>query len=282
MVWYKRSNQSLKYVYLLKNQSIYLYSANEGSYYGVEMEDKCPKCGETLLTKTIQKKIGSGSIDYPIAQTCPKCKWSKDLTGAGDIAAKPVMAEAGAARKEEEMKSGIKTDIKTKVPTVAPSKPAPSQGGINTLIPIVLAILVLGAIAWVFFINPAQKDQIVTPPKPTSVPTPVPTAIVTQTPVRAPASTPTPVVTASGNQFSVRLETKRGFTQNTVTVKPGDEVVWTNDGTYAVTLVSSEGLFEEKFLNNAKRTNYTFLKTGTFNFYLKEDKSLTGTIVVEP
>jgi DNA-directed RNA polymerase subunit M/transcription elongation factor TFIIS len=117
------------------------------------MEDKCPKCGETLLTKTIQKKIGSGSIDYPIAATCPKCKWSKDLTGAGDIVAKPVMAEAGAAKKEEaktEIKTDIKTDIKTKVQTVAPSKPAPSSGGINAIIPIILAILVLGAIAWVF------------------------------------------------------------------------------------------------------------------------------------
>jgi DNA-directed RNA polymerase subunit M/transcription elongation factor TFIIS len=145
------------------------------------MEDKCPKCGETLLTKTIQKKIGSGSIDYPIAATCPKCKWSKDLTGAGDIASKPVMADAGAARKEE-----AKTEIKTKVQTVAPSKPAPSPRGINALIPIVLAILVLGAIAWVFFINPSQKEQVVTTPTPTPVPTPV----VTQTPVRTPASTP--------------------------------------------------------------------------------------------
>jgi len=241
------------------------------------MEDKCPKCGETLLTKTIQKKIGSGSIDYPIATTCPKCKWSKDLTGAGDIAAKPVMAETGAARKEE-AKTEIKKDIKTNVQTVAPSKPAPSSGGINAIIPIVLAILVLGAIAWVFFINPPQKEQVVTTPTPTPVPTPV----VTQTPVRTPASTPAPEVTASGNHTTVKLETNRGFNPKTVTIKAGDEIVWTNEGTYTVTLVSSEGLFEDKFLNNAKRTNYIFLKTGTFNFYLKEEKSLTGTIVVEP
>ncbi|HEX7575869.1 MAG TPA: hypothetical protein VF360_05765 [Candidatus Methanoperedens sp.] len=241
------------------------------------MEDKCPKCGETLLTKTIQKKIGSGSIDYPIAATCPKCKWSKDLTGAGDIVAKPVMAEAGAARKEE-AKTEIKTDIKTKVQTVAPSKPAPSSGGINVIIPIVLAILVLGAIAWVFFINPAQKEPVIKIPTPTPVPTPV----ITQTPARTPASAPTPEVIASGNHTTVKLETNRGFNPKTATIKAGDGIVWTNEGTYTVTLVSSEGLFEDKFLNNAKRTNYIFLKTGTFNFYLKEEKSLTGTIVVEP
>jgi len=237
------------------------------------MEDKCPKCGETLITKTIQKKIGSGSIDYPIAQTCPKCKWSKDLTGAGDIVAKPVMADA--VRKEE-VKSEAKTDIKTKVQTSAPSKPAP--GGINTLIPIFLAILVLGAIGWVFFVNPAQKEQVVATPPPTPVPTPV----LTQTPVRTPASTPTPEVTASGNQFYVRLETNRGFNPTNRKIKPGDEIIWTNEGTYSVTLVSSEGLFEEKLLNNAKRTNYTFTKTGTFSFYLKDNKSLTGIIIVEP
>jgi plastocyanin len=243
------------------------------------MEDKCPECGETLLTKTIRKKIGSGSIDYPIAQTCPKCKWSKDLTGAGDIVGKPVMADAGSSRKEEE-KTEITTEIKKKVQTIDPSKPAKSPGGINTLIPIILAILVLGAIAWVFFINPAQEEHVITPPTP--VPTSVPTPVVTQIPARTPVSTPAPEVTASGKQFYVRLETNKDFNPKTRTIKPGDEIIWTNDGTYTVTLVSSEGLFKEKFLNNAKRTNYTFLKTGTFSFYLKDDKSLAGTIVVEP
>jgi len=239
------------------------------------MEDKCPKCGETLLTKTIQKKIGSGSIDYPIAATCPKCKWSKDLTGAGDIVAKPVMADAGALKKEEVI-SFIQPSAKQPVPAVAPSKPAPSPGGINTLIPIILAILVVGAIAWVFFMDPAQEEQVITPP------TPVPTTAITQTPVKTSTNTPVPEVTASGKDITVKLETKRGIIPKTVTIKPGDNIVWTNDGVYAVTLVSSEGLFEEKFLNNAKRTNYTFLRTGTFSFYLKDDKSLTGTIVVEP
>ncbi len=78
------------------------------------MEDKCPKCGETLLTRTIKKKIGLGSIDYPIAQTCPKCNWNKDLTGAGDVVAKPVMQDAGETKKEEKKaeKSADNTPIK--------------------------------------------------------------------------------------------------------------------------------------------------------------------------
>lgn len=235
------------------------------------MEDKCPKCGETLLTKTIQKKIGSGSIDYPTAATCPKCKWSKDLTGAGDIVGKPVMADADATKKEEVR------SVKQPVPTVTPQKTVQSPGGTNMLIPIILAILVLCAIAYVFFINTGEKEIT-----PTSVSTPVPTPVVTQTTARTPTNTPTPEVTPSGNHSSVKIETNRGFTLQTVKIKAGDKIVWTNEDTYGVTLVSSEGLFEDKFLNIAKQTNYTFLKTGTFNFYIKEKKIMTGTVIVEP
>ena len=238
------------------------------------MEDKCPKCGETLLTRTIKKKIGLGSIDYPIAQTCPKCNWNKDLTGAGDIVAKPVMQDAGEAKKEEK-KAANNIPGKTIGFDWHLSKPAASPSSINSLILIVLAILVVGAIAWVFFINPAEEKQA-------STPVATPTPIITRTPVQTPATTVVPEVTASGKQISVKLETNRGFTPKSVTIKAGDEVIWTNDGTYTVTLVSSDGLFEEKFLNNAKRTNYTFKKTGTFSFYLKDDKNLTGTIIVEP
>ena len=234
------------------------------------MEDKCPKCGETLLTRTIKKKIGLGSIDYPIAQTCPKCNWNKDLTGAGDVVAKPVMQDAGQAKKEEKK---IITQVK---PSASPStKSAAPPSSINSLIMIVLAILVVGAIAWVFF-NPADENQVINTPAATATP------IITMTPVMTPATTIVPEVTASGKQISVKLETKRGIAPKNVTIKPGDEVVWTNEGTYAVTLVSSDGLFENKFLNNAKRTNHTFKIPGTFSFYLKEDKNMSGTIIVEP
>ncbi len=124
------------------------------------MEDKCPICDEPLLTRTIKKKIGLGSIDYPIAQTCSKCNWSKDLTGAGDIKSKPVMQDASEAQKEEK-KAGIKSEIKPIVSTLPSSRPAPtSPTTINSLIPIGLAILVVTAIAWVFFMNPNEEKQV--------------------------------------------------------------------------------------------------------------------------
>ena len=234
------------------------------------MEDKCPKCGETLITRTIKKKIGLGSIEYPVAQTCPKCNWNKDLTGAGDVVAKPVMQDAGEAKKEEK-KVQITSQVKP-LDLAGTSKPA-SPSSFNSLIMIVLAILVVGAIAWVFFVDTAEEKQV----DPVATPTP----IITSTPALTPAATVVPEVTASGKQISVKLETNRGINPKSVTIKTGDEVVWTNDGTYAVTLVSSDGLFEDKFLNNAKRTGYIFKTSGNFSFYLKNDKNLAGTIIVE-
>ncbi|NJD52564.1 MAG: hypothetical protein FIB07_06810 [Candidatus Methanoperedens sp.] len=246
------------------------------------MEDKCPKCGETLITRTIKKKIGLGSIDYPVAQTCPKCNWNKDLTGAGDIAATPVMQDSGEVKKEEKKaqkeEKGQKVQTTPRVKpldlTAPSSSPADSVSSINSLIMIALAILVVSAIAWVFFMDTAEEKQ--------DTPVAASTPAITSTPVLTPAITVVPEVTASGKQISVKLETNRGINPKSVTVKAGDEVVWTNDGTYAVTLVSSEGLFEDKFLNNAKRTNYTFRKSGNFSFYLKGDKNLAGNIIVEP
>ena len=235
------------------------------------MEDKCPKCGETLLTRTIKKKIGLGSIDYPIAQTCPKCNWNKDLTGAGDIKSKPVMQDAGQAQKEEK-KTEIKSQIKQEVPVLPSSKPAPTS--INSLIPIVLAILVVAAIAWVFFMDPTEEGPLdslpITPP------------IINQTPVKTPTTTIIPEVTATGRKVPIRLESDRGFSPKNSTIKPGDEVVWTNDGTYNVILVSSENIFQEKSMSNGKRETYVFIKPGTYNFFIKGKENLKGTIIVEP
>jgi len=82
----------------------------------------------------------------------------------------------------------------------------------------------------------------------------------------------------------VKLDYSRGFfnlMQGTLKIKAGDEVIWTNDGTYPVTIVSVDNLFEPKFLDNGKRTSYIFKKPATYNFYLNENKNATGAIIVE-
>jgi len=240
------------------------------------MEDKCPICDENLVTRTIKKKIGLGSIDYPIAQKCSKCNWSKDLTGAGDIKSKPVMQDAGEAQKEEK-KVGIKSEIKPIVSILPSSKPAQSSPTtINSMIPIVLAMLVVAAIAWVFFMNPTEEKQL------DNLPVAIPPPIINQTPVLTPATTIIPEVTVSGKKVPIKLDSDRGFASKNNTIKLGDEVVWINEGTYTLTLVSSEDIFPEKSMNMGKENRFIFIKSGTYNFYIKEKENLNGTIIVEP
>lgn len=242
------------------------------------MEEKCPNCGETLLAKTIKKKIGIGSIDYTVAQICPKCKWKKDLTGAGDIIPKPVFQVADDAKKPE-----IKTGIKPVVSNLPPSKTvAASPIRMNSLIPILLAILVIGAIAWVFFINPAEEK----PGDTADTTAPAATPAITQTPPNTTSSNNTstkvvPEVTASGNKIAVSVERDRGFTPKNKTIKPGDEVAWTNEGTYTITLSSADGLFEDYSMNIGKTKRYIFKKAGTYTFNIKGREDLKGTIIVE-
>ncbi len=244
------------------------------------MQDKCPNCGEPLVTNTIKKKLATGSIDYPISQTCPKCHWSRDLTGASDVVSKPV-TEAPLAAKKEEIK------IPPAPPKAVPPKSQPMPGsssGINKIITVVLAILVLGGVVWAFSLYPGAPTKQVENPKPTT------SATVTQTTVQTPIQTPTITVTTiaevtpTGNKTQVTLDSRRGFVRNrVVTIKPGDEIFWSNTGTEPLTLVSSDGLFDAQILAYGKVFNYTFLKSsGTYNFYLKENPDLNGTVTVEP
>lgn len=264
------------------------------------MADRCPKCGETLITKTIQKKIGSGSIDFPIAQVCPKCNWTRDLTGASDIIAKPPAPEISGAKQEkkvlrqeqerpkqepEKPKTVSEKPKPTEMPKQAAEKPGPQPAAskkgpdMNKIITIILAILVIGAIAWTFLPKGTQQPAV-SQPTPTPGATPAVTAI-------AVTSTTTPEVTPTGNLTKVRIDRYKYSNpgQANLKIKVGDEVVWINDDSYGITLVSEEGLFADKFLDNGKETGpYLFNKTGTFTFdtVVGGVKKYSGTVVVEP
>lgn len=231
------------------------------------MQDKCPNCGETLSTRTIKKELGLGSIDYPVAQVCPKCNWSRDLTGAGDIVSKPVIA-TGEVKKEK-----VKPPVFASAPPM--KQPEPSFN-INKIITTVLAIIVLGALAWAFY-PAAQPQQVDNTPKPTATP------VITQTPIATPTPTSTivPEVTATGNKTLIKLDSRRGFIPDTKTIKPGDELIFRNMGTETVTLVSNDGLFDDKLLDYDKEYHNIPKKPGTYSFQLK-NTDLKGTIVVEP
>ncbi len=219
------------------------------------MVDKCPKCNETLITRTIKKELGQGSIFIPIAQVCPKCNWSKDLTGAGDIVAKPPVMERSDVKFQETQKN------------------PPGPADMNKIITVALALIVLVGIAWAFYPK-EQEHQVSTPP-------PVQAPAITVTP--AITATQVPEVTPTGNKIYVKLDRYRIFRGANSNIKPGDEVIWINDGIDPITLASNNiPDFKDRPLDNGKQTSYIFKKPGTYNFYLKNNNNVNSTIVVEP
>jgi plastocyanin len=116
-----------------------------------------------------------------------------------------------------------------------------------------------------------------------ATPTPGPTQGVTASATLT--VTPVSQVTYTGKDITVKLDRDRGFyapDQSDLKIKAGDGVIWVNDGTYPLTLISKDGLFDDKRLDNDKRTTYIFKNTGTFTFDILGVKKFSGTVTVEP
>ena len=164
------------------------------------------------------------------------------------------------------------------------SEPEIESSSINKFITIALTVLVLGGIILIFY-SAAPRNTASVPPS-----TPLPENNKTSVATVAPVATAAPVNTVpetqpTGKRLSIKLDRNRGFyslIQGTLTINPGDEVVWINEGIDPITLVSSDGLFEAKLLDNDKRTNYIFKISGTYRFYLKENINQNATIIIEP
>ncbi|MGB8216799.1 MAG: hypothetical protein WCE94_05795 [Candidatus Methanoperedens sp.] len=110
---------------------------------------------------------------------------------------------------------------------------------------------------------------------PTSTPTPTVTATSTA------IVTPFPEATPTGNQTLVKLDSRRGFVPDIVTINAGDEIVWDNYYADTVTVVSNDGLFNAQLLAYHQQYRYIFKKPGTYTFHLEQNPSLNGTIIVE-
>jgi len=129
-----------------------------------------------------------------------------------------------------------------------------------------LAVLLSGCVGDKNVTEPATTPGVIS----TAIATPAPTSLVT----------PLAEVTPTGNEIQVKLNGARGFIPNIQTINAGDEVVWDNFDPITVTLVSNDGLFENKLLAYYQQYRYVFPKPGTFTFSVK-NKNLTGTIIVE-
>ncbi|MCZ7396873.1 MAG: hypothetical protein ABOK23_04205 [Candidatus Methanoperedens sp.] len=121
-------------------------------------------------------------------------------------------------------------------------------------------------------------------PQATPTPTPPPTTTPAVTATAAPSATATmlPGVTPTGKSILIKLDSQRGFSPATQTIQPGDEILWSDYDTETVTLISGDGLFVAQVLPYYAGYRYVFKTPGTYSFYLKENKNLTGTIIVSP
>ena len=70
------------------------------------------------------------------------------------------------------------------------------------------------------------------------------------------------------------------FTPGTLNVKVGDKVTWTNNDSYAHTVVSDTGDFDSGNMSSGQSFGFTFTKAGTFNYHCGVHTFMTAQVVV--
>lgn len=89
------------------------------------------------------------------------------------------------------------------------------------------------------------------------------------------------IAAASATNIEVKID---NFTYNpqTITVKAGDTVTWTNGDDIPHTVTSKTGVFKSKALDTDDTFAFTFATPGTFPYFCALHPHMTGSIVVEP
>lgn len=71
------------------------------------------------------------------------------------------------------------------------------------------------------------------------------------------------------------------FSPDTLTVKAGTKVTWTNSDSVSHTIVSDSGAFESPSIANGNTFSYAFDTPGTFSYHCSIHPSMKAKIVVE-
>ena len=71
------------------------------------------------------------------------------------------------------------------------------------------------------------------------------------------------------------------FDPNTVTIKVGESVTWTNEDSFNHTVTADNGEFESGDLAKGGTFSFTFDKAGTYPYHCGIHPSMTGTVVVQ-
>jgi plastocyanin len=96
------------------------------------------------------------------------------------------------------------------------------------------------------------------------------------------AAPPAGATTAPPAGAATTVEIKDfAFSPETVTVKVGSVVTWTNGDGFAHSVKSADGSFVSQDLQQAQSYSATFATPGTFAYVCGIHNSMTGTVVVE-
>ena len=112
---------------------------------------------------------------------------------------------------------------------------------------------------------------------PTTAPTVAPTEAPTATPTTAPTAAPT-TAPSNGNSISIA---NFAFAPNSLTVKVGTKVTWTNNDSVAHTVTENNGAFNSGDLAPGSSYSFTFSKAGTYSYHCSIHPSMTATITVQ-
>ena len=145
-----------------------------------------------------------------------------------------------------------------------------------------LTMLLLAAV----FSGCVDKDADVVPtptPEPTQTPQPTPTAIPTPTMTPQPTPEPTPTATVKLNPPKPIYIQSNALTPRTPTIRVGEALNWINlqEPYTTFTLVSEDGLWENKSIGPSKKFAYTFTTPGNYSYYCPGyGNSMRGTVTV--
>lgn len=97
--------------------------------------------------------------------------------------------------------------------------------------------------------------------------------------------TPQPTTTASTSQSSSNANAVSisgyKFSSQTVTVKVGESVTWTNNDFVGHSATADDGSFDTGILAKGASKSITFSKAGTYTYHCSAHPNMTGTIIVQ-
>jgi len=131
--------------------------------------------------------------------------------------------------------------------------------------------LAISLIAGTFLLS-GCGSPVKAPAVPVTIPSPAPATTSAQT---TPTSQTTPVETAQSSAISIR---NFAFNPDTITVKKGATVTWTNNDSAPHQIKSDT--FNSGALGNGQSFSYAFENAGTFDYSCAIHPSMTGTITV--